>query len=123
MLQKNKTQKYLQNENYDLLKSTIYHELCYVDLSNKSPYLHELHKKYMNEENYIKCFTIMICIEYIAHLKSTKFEITETQENFYKSVKQKNWDFSDDCDKIMFIKSFPYIIGRDENNKYIMKFD
>lgn len=123
LLPKNKTQKYLQNENYGLIKSTIYHELCHVDLSNKLPYLHELHKKYMNEENYIKCFTIMIYIEYIAHLKSSKLETTETQENFYKSVNQRNWDFSDNCDKIMFIKFSPYIIGRDKNNKYIMKLE
>lgn len=123
LLPKNKTQKYLQDENYDLLKSTIYHELCHVDLLNKLPHLHELHKKYMNEENYIKCFTIMIYIEYIAHLKSSKLETPETKEKFYKSVNQRNWDFSDNCDKIMFVKSSPYIIGRDENNKYIMKLE
>ena len=119
LLPKNKTQKYLQNENYDLLKSTIYHELCHVDLANKLPKLHELHKKYIDEENYIKCFTIMIYIEYIAHLKSSKLETIKTQKNFYESINQKKWDFSNECDKIIFIKSSPYIIGRDIENKYI----
>lgn len=33
------------------------------------------------------------------------------------------YEFNLDCDKIMFVKSSPYIIGRDENNKYIMKLE
>ena len=122
LLPKNKTQEYCKNENYSVLKSTIYHELCHVDLANKLPNLHNLHNKYIIEENYVKAFTIMIYIEYIAHLKSIKYETLDTQKNFFDSINKKDWDFTDECDKIIFIKSSPYIISRDINNIYINSF-
>ena len=123
LLPKDKTEKYLKEENYDLIKSTIYHELCHIDLSNKLPYLHDLHKQSMEEEDYIKSFTIMIYIEYIAHLKSSKIETCKTKNIFYDSVNKKHWNFLDECDKIMFIKTTPYIIGRDEKSEYLNKLE
>lgn len=115
----NKTHSYLINEGRDVVKSTIYHELCHIDLANKLPKLHELHEKYIMSDDYIKCFTIMIYIEYVAHLKSSIFESKDTQLKYYSSINNKKWDFNDECDKILFIKHIPYILGRDINNEYI----
>lgn len=123
MLPKKKIQKYLNLKKYDILKSTIYHELCHLDLYNKLPILHSLYEKYNKQDNYVGSFTIMVYIEYLAHLKSTKMETIETQKDFYDSVYKLNYDFSNDIDKIYFIKAAPYIIGRDTNDKYINKIE
>lgn len=119
LLPKNKTQRYIETGQYDLLKSTIYHELCHVDLANKLPNLHLLHQKSADIEDDITCFTIMIYIEYLAHLKSTEIETLENQTNFYDSLYNQTWNFDDDNHKIYFIKAAPYIIGRDIENKYL----
>lgn len=121
ILPKNKILNYLENENFDILKSTIYHELCHVDLYNKIPRLHKLHKKYNELDNFVKSFTIMIYIEYLAHLKSSKLETIETQTDFFDSVYKLNYDFSNIEHKIYFIKATPYIIGRDINGYYVNK--
>ncbi len=119
LLPKNKTERYLKSGQYDLIKSTIYHELCHIDLANRLPNLHFLHQQSENIEDYITCFTIMVYIEYLAHLKSTKIETLENQTNFYNSLYEQNWNFDDVSHKIYFIKVAPYIIGRDIENKYL----
>jgi len=119
LLPRNKIQRYLHLGNYDIIKSTIHHELCHVDLANKLPFLHELLNDYMKEENYIKGFTIMIYIEYVVHLKSKKFETFENKIVFFESVNNKKWNFNNDVDKVMFIKVSPYILGRDTDSNYL----
>lgn len=106
-----------------MMDKMIYHELCHIDLENKLPNLHYLHKKSMDIDDDITCFTIMIYIEYLAHLKSTKLETSENQIKFYESINQKKWNFNNEIDKIYFIKYAPYIIGRDLRNEYILKLD
>ena len=49
-LPKNKMEQYMKNEDFDTIKSTIYHELCHVDLKNKLPQLHVLSDEYRNNE-------------------------------------------------------------------------
>ncbi len=118
-LPKNKIQKYIYDGENDLIKSTLYHELCHIDLENKLPKLHSLHEKSVNIEDDITCFTIMIYIEYLAHLKSSNIETLANQLKFYNSINEYNWNFDDEVDKVYFIKYVPYIIGRDVNNKYL----
>lgn len=114
-----KTQRYLHEGNEDLIKSTIYHELCHVDLLNKLPNLHQLHNYYVQKEDYIKSFTIMIYIEYIVHLRSSKLETQEMKEAFFESIINKNWIFDNEENRIYFIKCAPYIIARDNTNNFI----
>lgn len=119
LLPSTKTQQYLHNSKEDLIKSTIYHELCHVDLLNKLPNLHQLHNYYDQKENYIKSFTIMIYIEYLAHLKSSKLETKEIKRDFFESITNKNWIFDNEVNRIYFIKCSPYIIARDNTNDFI----
>ncbi len=121
LLPKNKTKRYIDDRKYDVIKSTIYHELCHIDLANKLPHLHSLHKKYVESEDYIKCFTIMIYVEYLAHLKSTKYESIENIEKFFYSINDRKWDFNNDCDCVWFIKAAPYVISRALDNRCMDK--
>lgn len=41
-----------------------YHEMCHAELEYQLPILHKLFNEYKKKENYIKCYTIMIYIEY-----------------------------------------------------------
>lgn len=119
LLPKNKIEKYFINGMDDIVKSTIYHELCHIDISNKLPKLHLLHSSSIKNDDYITAFTIMIIIEYLAHLKSYRFETNENRKRYLDSVNSKLWNFNLDTDKILFIKHSPYIIARDHNNHFI----
>lgn len=119
LLPSRKTQQYLHNGQEDLIKSTIYHELCHIDLLNKLPNLHQLHSYYVQKEDFIKSFTIMIYIEYLAHLKSSNLETKEIKESFFESIINKNWNFENEENRIYFIKCAPYIIARDNTNNFI----
>lgn len=116
LLPKNKIEKYINENNYNLIKSTIYHELCHVDIEARLPNLHTLHKKYLQEENYIKVYTIMIYIEYLTHLKSYELETDDNIKIFFKSLNNRNWNFSDEIDCIYFIKCSPYVVARLKHN-------
>ena len=61
----------------------------------------------------------MIFIEYLAHLKSNKYETTITQKKYFDSVNHKKWDFNNEEDLIIFIKNSAYIIARNEKDKNI----
>lgn len=116
ILPKNKMEEYIKNNDRDTIKSTIYHELCHVDLKNKLPQLHSLCDKYKVEENFIKYFTIMVYIEYVAHIMSLKYETEEITKRFLASINNRTWDFNDEISRIYFIKYVPYVLGRVNNN-------
>ena len=116
ILPKKRMEEYIKNNDIDTIKSTIYHELCHVDLNNKLPQLHCLCDKYKMEENYIKYFTIMVYIEYIAHIMSLKYESEETIKRFLESINNRVWDFNNEIARIYFIKCVPYVLGRINNN-------
>ena len=103
ILPKNKMEEYIKNNDVATIKSTIYHELCHVDLKNKLPQLHHLCDKYKHEENYIKYVTIMVYIEYIAHIMSLKHESKENIKRFLESINSRTWDFKDEISRIYFI--------------------
>ncbi len=111
LLPKNRTEENLRYANYKV-KSTIYHELCHVDLSNKLPNIHEEYNKSLEKENYVKAFTIHTYIEYITHIKSIKFESEKSIDEFIQSVNNKKWNFSSNEDDIYMVKAAPYIIAR-----------
>ena len=115
-LPKNKMEQYMKNEDFDTIKSTIYHELCHVDLKNKLPQLHVLSDEYRNNENYVRYFTIMVYIEYISHIMSLKYETEENIKRFLKSINNRTWNFNDEISRIYFIKCAPYVLGRINNN-------
>lgn len=115
-LPKNKMEQYIKNEDFDTIKSTIYHELCHVDLKNKLPQLHVLSDEYSNNENYVRYFTIMVYIEYISHIMSLKYETEENIKRFLKSINNRTWNFNDEISRIYFIKCAPYVLGRINNN-------
>ena len=116
ILSKNKMEEYIKNNDKATIKSTIYHELCYVDLNNRLPQLHHLSDKYEREENYIKYFTIMIYVEYIAHLLSSKHESKENIKKFLESINNRTWNFNDEISRIYLIKCVPYVLGRINKN-------
>lgn len=116
ILPKNKMEEYIKNNDKATIKSTIYHELCHVDLNNRLPQLHYLSDKYKREENYIKYFTIMIYIEYIAHIMSLKHEAEENIKRFLESINNRTWNFNDEISRIYFIKCVPYVLGRINKN-------
>lgn len=74
LVPKHKIEEYIKEENFDIIKSTIYHELCHADLKSKLPQLHVLSDEYRNNEHYVRYFTIMVYIEYISHIMSLKYE-------------------------------------------------
>lgn len=115
-LPKNKMEEYMKNEDFDTIKSTIYHELCHVDLKNKLPQLHVLSDEYRNNENYVRYFTIMVYIEYISHIMSLKYETEENIKRFLNSINNRTWNFNDEISRIYFIKCAPYVLGRINNN-------
>lgn len=115
-LPKNKMEEYMKNEDFDTIKSTIYHELCHVDLKNKLPQLHVLSDEYRNNENYVRYFTIMVYIEYISHIMSLKYETEENIKRFLKSINNRTWNLNDEISRIYFIKCAPYVLGRINNN-------
>lgn len=116
LLFKDKMEEYLKNDDVNTIKSTIYHELCHVDAKKRLPQLHALHEKYMEEENYIKTYTIMVYIEYVTHKKSIKYEKKESIKRFLESINNIEWDFEDYELKIKFVKSVPYVLARVFNN-------
>ena len=116
ILPKNKIEEYIKNNDKATISSTIYHELCHVDLKNRLPQLHYLSDKYKQEENYIKYFTIMIYIEYIAHIMSFKYESEVTIKRFLESINSRIWDFNDEISRITFIKCVPYVLARINKN-------
>ncbi|MBE5820078.1 MAG: hypothetical protein E7310_04640 [Clostridiales bacterium] len=116
ILPKNKMEEYIKNNDRDTVKSTIYHELCHVNLKNKLPQLHSLCDKYKVEKNFIKYFTIMVYIEYIAHIMSLKYETEEITKRFLESINNRSWNFNDEISRIYFIKYVPYVLGRVNNN-------
>lgn len=115
-LPKNKMEEYMKNEDFDTIKSTIYHELCHVDLKNKLPQLHVLSDEYRNNENYVRYFTIMVYIEYISHIMSLKYETEENIKRFLNSINNRTWNFNDEISRIYFIKCAPYVLERINNN-------
>jgi len=116
ILPKNKMEEYIKNNDEAIIKSTIYHELCHVDLNNRLPQLHNLSNKYKHEENYIKFFTIMVYIEYIAHIMSLKYEGEEIIKRFLESINNRTWNFNDEISRVYFIKCVPYVLGRINKN-------
>lgn len=112
ILPKNRTENNLDNK-IDMVKSTIIHELYHIDLSNRLPRIHSEFSTALKTEKYIKGYTILTYIEYITHLKSTKYENEELKNSFIKSINRKKWNFENEEDKIYMIKAAPYIIARD----------
>ena len=113
----------IEEKNYSIIKSTIYHELCHIDIKNKYPKLHELYDFYLNEDDDTKVFTIMFFIEYITSIKSNLMESNETNKIFWESVYNKYWDFNNPVDRVYFIKESSYILARDNNNEIDMIID
>jgi len=116
LLPRDNIENYIKNEEYNTIKSTIYHEFCHVDLKSRLPQLHNLSEKYKNDENYIKYFTIMVYIEYIAHIMSLKYETEENIKRFLNFINNRKWDFNDKVSRMYFIKYVPYVLGRINNN-------
>lgn len=112
ILPMDKIESYIKCENINIIKSTIYHELCHAHLKTKLPFIHELSQKYIKEENYVKYFTIMVYIEYITHLMSVKYENKIIITNFLKSVNNIKWNFNNEESKIWYIKCLPYVLAR-----------
>lgn len=117
LLPKYKIEEYIKDENFDTIKSTIYHELCHVDLKSKFQQLHVLSDEYRNNENYVRYFTIMVYIEYISHIMSLEYETEENIKRFLNSINNRTWNFNDEISRIYFIKCAPYVLGR-INNKF-----
>lgn len=111
-LPKSKIQDYLKNENIDVIRSTIYHELVHIDLSNRYPNIHKVYNESLDSDDYIKTYTIIIFIEFMAHKESTKYETKTNQEIFYNSVNSLKLNFNNDVDKVYFVKYIGYILGR-----------
>jgi len=116
LLPRDNIENYIKNEEYNTIESTIYHEFCHVDLKSRLPQLHDLSEKYKNDKNYIKYFTIMVYIEYIAHIMSLKYETEEIIKRFLSSINNRKWNFNDEISRIYFIKYVPYVLGRINNN-------
>ena len=116
LLFKDKMEEYLKNGDVDTIKSIIYHELCHAEAKKRLPQLHALHEKYMEEENYIKGFTIMVYIEYVTHKKSIEYEEKENIKRFLESINNIEWNFENYELKIKFVKYVPYVLVRVFNN-------
>lgn len=107
---------YIKKGDIDTIRSTIYHELCHVDLKNKLPQLHVLSDEYKSKEDYIRYFTIMVYIEYISNIMSLKYETEESIKRFLESINNRTWNFDDEISRIYFIKCVPYILVKITNH-------
>ena len=105
----------------NLIKSNIIHEIYHAKLENELPRIHQQHKEACNKEDYIKAYTIIVYIEYLAHLESVKFEPKESINDYFESINKYNWDFSQDESKIFLIKHASYIITRSMDERVINK--
>lgn len=101
----------------DMLKSNIIHEMYHVQLYNMMPNIHGKHKKSMEDEDYITTFTIIIYIEYLAHLESVKYETIDGINKYYESINNYNWNFTQEQSNLYMIKHASYIIARADDNR------
>ena len=102
-----------------LLKSNIYHELCHIYLLEKYPKIHKLYNIAKQKEKYIKAFTMLFFIEYLANILSVPLESDSTIKKYINSVNDYSWNFDDWESELFFIKNSPYIIVR-KNDKRII---
>lgn len=109
------------NESVNILKSNILHEICHIKLEKILPEIHEKHKQAYNKEDFITAFTIIIYVEYLAHLESSKYETEKMIEQYFESINNYNWDFLQDISKIYLVKHAGYIIGRAKDKRMIYK--
>ena len=118
-LPKRKTEHYIDQDNLCKVKSTIFHEMVHINLSNKLPNIHEEFEQSVINEDIVKNYTIRLYIEYVAHKQSSDKECVQNKREFYNSVNNYAWDFNNDATREYFIRIAGYIIGRDRNNKYL----
>lgn len=100
-----------------MIKSNIIHEIYHMKLKRILPKIHKKHKEAYNNEDFITSFTIVIYIEYLTHLESSKYETEKMIDQYLKSINDYNWDFSDDTSKIYLVKHAGYIIARAEDER------
>lgn len=105
------------NEECQIIKSNILHEISHVKLKKELPQLHEMHQNALVKEDFITGFTIGIYIEYLTHLESTKHETEKMIDQYMQSINDYNWNFQEDISKINFIKHSGYIIARAEDDR------
>lgn len=105
------------SEEINLIKSNIIHEIYHMKLKRILPKIHKKHKEAYNNEDFITSFTIVIYIEYLTHLESSKYETEKMIDQYLKSINDYNWDFSDDTSKIYLVKHAGYIIARAEDER------
>lgn len=118
LLPKNSISKLIKND-MQLLKSNIYHELCHIYLLEKYPKIHKLYNIAKQKEKYIKAFTMLFFIEYLANILSVPLESDSTIKKYINSVNDYSWNFDDWESELFFIKNSPYIIVR-KNDKRII---
>ena len=118
-LPKRKMECYIDQDNLCKVKSTIFHEMIHVELSNKLPNIHKEFEQSVINEDIVKNYTIRLYIEYVAHKQSSDKECVQNKKEFYNSVNNYAWDFNNDATREYFIRIAGYIIGRDRNNKYL----
>lgn len=103
------------DEECQIIKSNILHEISHIKLKKVLPRLHKMHQKALEKEDYIMGFTIDIYIEYLTHLESTQYETEKMIDKYMKSINDYNWNFLDYISKIYLIKHSGYIIARAED--------
>jgi len=99
-------------DEYKKLRTTIYHELVHLDLENKYPQLHNLYKKLVAQENYVKATPIQIWMEYNAQETSEKLSVGSAIKIYFDSVCDFTWNLNDANDLVLLEKHLPYIIAR-----------
>ena len=118
-----KTKKALSNnydDNYESLKSTVYHELIHLDFRNKYPNLHDLYDKLVINEEYNKAVPILIWVEFNVESKNDVIYNGNVAKRYLDSIINYKWDFSNEEDFKKLKKHLPYIITR-LNGKYLKK--
>ena len=114
----NKIGNIIENfEEISLIKSNIIHEIYHMKLKRILPKIHKKHKEAYESEDFITSFTIIIYIEYLTHLESSKYETEKMIDQYLKSINNYNWDFSDDISKIYLVKHAGYIIARAKDER------
>lgn len=114
----NKIGNIIENfEEISLIKSNIIHEIYHMKLKRILPEIHKKHKEAYESEDFITSFTIIIYIEYLTHLESSKYETEKMIDQYLKSINNYNWDFSDDISKIYLVKHAGYIIARAKDER------
>lgn len=111
-----------QGDDFENLKSTIYHELAHLDFRNNFPVLHNMYDEYVLKEDYKKAVPIQIWVEFNVERKNNVICNENAVKKYMESVINFKWDSTKETHFIILKKHLPYIIAR-INGKYLNKAD